>query len=240
MIKRALLLTCLLSLNLIVLAQNVQLHFDSRHALHSDDFKRNYFTATFEMFKPDKWGSTFMFVDIDFNHTKGNIGLAYMEIYRDQKIGKFPIMAHVEYNGGLVRTEDFNGFSIPNAYLVGASYPIQLGPVNLTTYVAYKYHAFDKVSNDVQWTLIWGTNLINDKITISGFFDLWTENKNREKVPGKSGKKVVIVTEPQFWYNVTSNLSFGTEIEISSNFLKAKDGEDKAFVNPTIAVKWNF
>ncbi|HBC38371.1 MAG TPA: DUF5020 domain-containing protein, partial [Porphyromonadaceae bacterium] len=34
-------------------AQNLQLHFDPRHAFYGDDVAaKNYLTATFEMFKP--------------------------------------------------------------------------------------------------------------------------------------------------------------------------------------------
>ena len=210
-------------------AQNLQLHFDPRHGLHSGDFNKNYFTTTFEMFKPDQWGSTFMFVDLDFNQSRGNIGLAYLEIARDIKIGNSPIMAHVEFNGGLAAWG-----TIPNAYLVGGSYARQFGDLNVSTYIAYKYHAFERVSNDIQWTATWGINLLNNKLTLSGFIDVWTENKDRTHTTKSNDKKVVLLTEPQFWYNVTPNLSFGTEIEISNNFLH------KAFVNPTIATKWNF
>ncbi|HBX19793.1 MAG TPA: DUF5020 domain-containing protein, partial [Porphyromonadaceae bacterium] len=64
-------------------AQNLQLHFDPRHSLYGDKASSiNYLTATFEMFKPDDWGSTFMFVDIDFNFNQRNPGLAYAEIAR--------------------------------------------------------------------------------------------------------------------------------------------------------------
>lgn len=235
MIKKTLLLVSLLALSFTMYAQNLQLHFDPRHALHSDDFAKNYFTATFEMFKPDKWGSTFMFVDLDFNQSRGNIGMAYMEIARDFKLGKSPIMAHAEFNGGLA-----SWGTIPNAYLAGASYATNLSGVNLSTYLAYKYHAFQRVSNDVQWTITWGVNLWNNKVTLSGFLDIWTENKDRTHAKAISGKKVVLLTEPQFWYNVTEHLSLGTEIEISNNFLPDARGKDKAYVNPTIAAKWNF
>lgn len=218
-----------------VSAQNIQLHFDPRHALHKDDFGKNYFTTTFEMFKPDKWGSTFGFVDLDFNQSRGNIGLAYMEIMRDQNIGKLPIRAHVEFNGGLA-----SWGNLPNAYLAGASYATNIGGFNLTTYLAYKYHAFARVSNDVQWTGIWGGSLFNNKLTICGFIDIWTENKDRTQAKTTDDKKIVLLTEPQFWYNVNTNLSFGTEIEISNNFLPDSRGKDKAYVNPTIAAKWTF
>ena len=232
--RKSLITLSLFALSMFTYAQNIQLHFDPRHALHGNEVSdKNYFTATFEMFKPDKWGSTFMFVDLDFNQSRGNIGTAYLEIARDIKIGKSPIMAHVEFNGGVGKAENF-GFSIPNAYLAGASYATNLSGVNLSTYVAYKYNAFDKVSNDVQWTVTWGTNLFDNKVTLSGFLDIWTEDKQGV---GESGKKVILLTEPQFWYNLNSNLSLGTEVEISNNFITRSN---KMLVNPTIAAKWNF
>jgi len=214
-----------------IAAQNLQLHYDFRHALHSNVAPENYITSTFEMFKPDKWGSTFMFVDMDYDQTRGNIGLAYWEIARDFKIGKCPIMPHIEYNGGIG-----SGFSIPNAYLLGASYPFSCGKANFSTYIAYKYNAFAKVSNDIQWTGTWGIPLLDNKVTFSGFVDVWTENKDRSGV--ESGKKVILLTEPQIWYNINSKLSVGSEIEISNNFYPYY--ENKAYICPTIAAKWEF
>ncbi|MDD4537101.1 MAG: DUF5020 family protein, partial [Petrimonas sp.] len=118
-------------------AQNLQLHFDPRHAFYGDDVAaKNYLTATFEMFKPDAWGSTFMFVDFDFNGDKRNIGLAYAEIARAFKIKDFALMPHLEYNGGLG-----TGFSIPSSYLAGAQYPFKLGNFFMGTYLAYKLNA---------------------------------------------------------------------------------------------------
>ena len=238
MVKKAFFTLLLLVFSFSLYAQNIQVHFDPRHALHSDVAPRNYVTTTFEMFKPDKWGSTFMFVDLDFNQSRGNIRLAYMEIARDIKLGKCPIMAHMEFNGGLVRGLNNSGFSIENAYLAGASYATNIAGVNLSTYLAYKYNAFEKVSNDVQWTVTWGANLFNDKVTLSGFLDLWTENEHKFKTPGESGKRVILLTEPQIWYNLNSHLSLGSEIEISNNFYRFDN--NKIYVNPTIAAKWNF
>lgn len=233
--KKTLLLIVLAVQCLCTFSQNLQLHFDPRKGLHGDVADRNYFTATFEMFKPDKWGSTFMFVDLDFNQSRGNIGLAYLEIARDQQIGKLPVKAHVEFNGGIGKSNE-SGFSIPNAYLGGASYSYRLKNFNLGTYLVYKYNAFEKVSNDVQWTLTWSGNILNDKVTLSGFFDLWTENKDR--FAGKGGKKVILLTEPQVWYNVDKHLAFGSEIEISNNFYSAY--RNRVYVCPTIAGKWTF
>ncbi len=126
------------------------------------------------------------------------------------------------------------GYAIPNAYLAGVSYPFQLGGFFMDTYVAYKYNAFKETSHDVQWTLIWTGNFFNNKLTLCGFADLWTENSN--PVDAASDKKAILLSEPQIWYNANENLSLGGEVEISSNFA----GRNKAFVCPTLAVKWNF
>lgn len=221
---------------LTVFSQELQLHFDPRHALHSDVAPRNYFTTTFQMFKPDKWGSTFAFVDMDFNQSRGNIGLAYMEIARNIKMGKCPLMAHIEFNGGLVKGDNYSGFSIPNAYLAGVSYSKLISSGSFESYVAYKYNAFDKVSNDIQWTGIWNINLLNDKLSLNGFIDVWTENKDR--IAAKGGKKIVLLTEPQIWYNIDKHVAFGTEIEISNNFYSHYN--NRLYVCPTIAGKWTF
>ncbi|MDR2950276.1 MAG: DUF5020 family protein [Prevotella sp.] len=237
MLKKTLFLLILLVSSFSVYAQNLQLHFDPRHGLHGDKVsEKNYFTATFEMFKPDKWGSTFMFVDLDFNQSRGNIGTMYLEIARDLKLGKSPIMAHVEFNGGVGKAENF-GFSIANAYMAGASYATNIKGLTLSTYLVYKYNAFQRVSNDVQWTFTWGVDLFNNKVRVNGFFDLWTQDKNTVHGVDRDGKKIILLTEPQFWYNVSSNLALGTEIEISNNFIT---GTNKVYMNPTIAAKWNF
>ena len=226
-------------------AQNIQFHYDLRNSLNKNiPTTRNYLTTTIEMFKPDKWGSTFFFIDMDYNQAKGNIGTAYWEIARDFKIGKCPIMPHIEYNGGAGNSQGF-GFSIANAYLLGASYPFSCGNANFSTYLAYKYNAFAKTSNDVQWTGTWGIPLFDNKMTLSGFIDVWTENKDRTGDGNESGKRVILLTEPQVWYNVNSKLSLGSEIEISNNFYKLNYSTDnyaanKLYVFPTIAAKWNF
>ena len=220
-------------------AQNLQLHFDPRNSLYGDKVAPiNYLTGTFEMFKPDKWGSTFMFVDFDFNFDKRNIGLVYGEIARDFKIGDFALMPHIEYNGGLglVRGTNYS-FSIPSSYLAGLSYPFKAGNFFMGTYAAYKLNAFTKNSHDVQWTLTWTGNVLDNKLTLSGFADVWTENKNR--ATGEGGKKVVFLSEPQIWYNITPHFSIGSEIELSYNFVNAFN-ESKFYAIPTLATKWNF
>lgn len=243
MSKKSFIIFMLMTVSVGVLrAQNLQLHFDPRHALHGNKMSdKNYFTATFEMFKPDKWGSTFMFIDLDLNQRKANIGTMYLEIARDIKLWKPPVAAHVEFNGGVGKADNF-GFSIVNAYMVGPSFSTSVKGWNLGTYLVYKYQAFDRTSNDVQWTVTWGGSLFHDKLTIDGFIDFWTQDKFTTHGTERGGKKIIMITEPQFWYNVTPHLSVGTEIEISNNFLTPANGEqlNKVYINPTIAAKWNF
>ena len=74
-------------------AQNLQLHYDFGKG-------RQYLTSTVEMFKPDKHGSTFFFVDMDYDLSDAKVKLAYWEIARDLKFWKAPFAFHTEYNGG--------------------------------------------------------------------------------------------------------------------------------------------
>ena len=224
-----------------VQAQNLQLHFDPRNSLYGDAVSSsNYLTGTFEMFKPDQWGNTFMFVDADLNFNKKNIGLVYGEIAREFKIGDFPLLPHLEYNGGLglVKGTDF-GFSIPSSYMAGFGYPFQLGNFFMSTYLAYKLNAFEEVSNDAQWTVTWNATLAGGKLSLGGFMDLWTEDKSFTEGSGATGKKVVFLSEPQLWYNVTPNFALGTEVELSYNFVN-KFVESKFYAIPTLGSKWTF
>jgi len=222
-------------------AQNLQLHFDPRHTLCGNDVAPvNYLTGTFEMFKPDRWGTTFMFVDFDFNFDKRNIGLVYGEIAREFIIGNFPLRPHIEYNGGLGLVRGTSAsYSIPSSYLAGFGYPFRLGNFFMGTYVAYKLNAFPKNSHDVQWTVTWTANLLKNKLSLGGFMDLWTENKNLTGEGDLTGKRLILLSEPQIWYNLTSHFSAGSEIELSYNFVN-KFTESRFRALPTLAAKWNF
>ena len=85
-------------------AQNLQVHYDFGKT-------RKLVTSTVEMFKPDKWGSTFFFIDMNYDVNNGKtMSLAYWEIARGIKLGKSPFAAHVEYNGG------FGQFNMGSSY----------------------------------------------------------------------------------------------------------------------------
>jgi hypothetical protein len=58
----------------------------------------------------------------------------------------------------------------------------------------------------------------------------------------------ITIAEPQFWFNLWAllgregfNLSLGTEVEISNNFVFDDLGRNNRFYAiPTIAAKWSF
>ena len=120
--KRVLLLFALFAFVISASAQNVQLHYDMGDG-------RKYFTSTVEMFKPDKLGSTFFFIDMNYNagDVEG-ISLAYWEIARAMKLGETsPLSFHAEYNGGIGQWKNEYGsgaYTINSSWLTGLEYSI--------------------------------------------------------------------------------------------------------------------
>ena len=215
-------------------AQNIQLHYDFGRNIYPDEEDgRQKVTVTVEQFKADKWGSWYYFVDLDLSRKffKG----AYTEISREFNIGKQGFAAHVEYDGGINL-----GGSFQQAGLIGAAYNGHNADFSKTWSVQMLYKRFFKsydytsAYNSVQLTGVWGLNFANKKCTFSGFIDFW----RGEDADGHG--QLVILTEPQFWYNVTPNISFGSEIEISNNFIYNVYNDKSFFINPTVAFKWTF
>lgn len=219
-------LLSLLLLPMLVKAQNVQLHYD----LGKD---RKFFTSTVEMFKPDKWGNTFFFVDMDYNvgDVKG-VSLAYFEIARCLKLGKSPFSFHAEFNGGFGQfaASPFNGaYTINNAWLGGLDYSWNNADFSKGFSIKALYKNIrNKDDASFQLTGVWYVNFLNNKFTFSGFADFWKE----ETVFGD----FIFLSEPQFWFNATKNLSLGSEIELSKNF----GGTEGFNIMPTLAGKWTF
>ena len=218
-------------------AQNIQLHYDfGRNIYTGEEAGRQKVTVTLEQFKADKWGSWYYFVDVDMSRKFTES--AYTEISRELNLGKqSPIAAHVEYDGGLSRSGSFQ-----QAGLVGLAYNGHSADFSKTWSVQMLYKQYFKsydnthAYSSAQVTGVWGLNFANNKCTFSGFIDFW----RGEKANGHGC--LVILSEPQFWFNATPHFSIGTEWEFSNNFIYNVDPtSDKTFfVNPTLALKWNF
>lgn len=209
-------------------AQNVQLHYDFGRALYNDLGSRPLWTSTVEMFKPDKWGSTFFFVDMDYK--SDGVALAYWEIARELSFWKGPLSAHIEYNGGLQY--------VKNAYLGGVTYTYNSPDFTrgFTLSAMYKYIQKTKEPNTFQLTGTWYWHFAHGVCSFMGFADWWRE-------PSPVGD-YVFLSEPQFWINLNRlegfddhfNLSVGGEVEVSYDFA----GKDGFYAIPTLGVKWSF
>ena len=221
---------------LSVNAQNIQLHYDFGRNIYPDqEAGRQKVTITLEQFKADKWGSWYFFVDLDLS--RKFFKSAYTEISREFSFGSgSPFAAHVEYDGGLSEAAG----SFQQAALLGAAYNGHSADFSKTWSVQllykryFKSYDYSRAYNSAQLTGVWGLNFAQNKCTFSGFIDFW----RGEKANGHG--QLVILTEPQFWYNFTPHFSVGSEIEISNNFIYNLYDDKTFFINPTLAVKWNF
>ena len=209
---------------------NLQFHYDFGK-------NRNYVTTTLEMFKPDKWGNTFFFVDFDYNMgEKNHPSSAYMEIARCLKFWNGPLSLHVEYNGGL---GTFNAadtalaFPINNAYLIGLDYGLNNADFSKTLNIKALYKHIAGKQESAQLTAVWGLHFLNRKVSFTGFADLWLEDNTFGL---NNTTSTVFITEPQLWYNFGEYFSVGTEVEIATNFA----GVEGVKVCPTLGAKWNF
>ena len=221
---------------LSVNAQDIQLHYDFGRNIYPDqEDGRQKVTITVEQFKADKWGSWYYFVDLDLS--RKFFKSAYTEISREFSFGSgSPFAAHVEYDGGLSEAAG----SFQQAALLGAAYNGHSADFSKTWSVQllykryFKSYDYSRAYNSAQLTGVWGLNFAQNKCTFSGFIDFW----RGEKANGHG--QLVILTEPQFWYNFTPHFSVGSEIELSNNFIYNLYDDKTFFINPTLAVKWNF
>lgn len=212
-------------------AQNLQVLYDTG---------REQVTTTLEMFRPDAFGSTFYFVDMDYSPKA--IG-AYTEIARElcfwQDTDWNWLSVHIEFNGGLS-----TGLSFNNSWLAGLTYSGHSADFSKTWSVSAMYKAIPgtiglkggKQPHNFQITGVWGINFLNGWCSFSGFADFWREARMWQ------GTEFIFLAEPQLWVNLNkipgmSNvpLSVGGEVELSSNFV------EKGFrVMPAIGAKWTF
>ena len=230
---------------------NIQLHYDfGRNLYPNAEGNRGRVTTTVEMFKADRLGSTYFFVDMDYSgnyrnpngedsNVSGNIG-AYWEVSRDftfykvKHNDKHNFSAHIEYDGGLSQVAG----AFQQAMLVGPAWNWHSADFKKTFTLQVMYKQFFN-STDVtgtgihdahpsfQITPIWNITFANDLCTFSGFADLWYGWGSNFTADDGQKKGLVFLTEPQFWFHIvnkgkTSNrLSVGTEVEISNNFIYA-------------------
>lgn len=229
--KKLIIAAAFIGMVITVKAQNLQLHYDLGEG-------RKFVTSTVEMFRPDKYGSTFFFIDMDYSSDARNVdngvSLAYWEIARAFKWSENQkIQPRVEYNGGVFKLDsDLPWVPIENCWLAGIERTWASADFSkiLTLQANFK-HIKNKEDASFQLTAVWTVNFFDNKMSFLGFADFWKE----EMFWGATTTDFRFLTEPQLWYNFCPNFSAGTEIELSNNFVG-----DKFFVSPTLAVKYTF
>jgi hypothetical protein len=240
--KKILLLFAIVALTRLTFAQNIQLHYDFGN-------DRNYITTTLEMFKPDKLGNTFFFVDFDYgSNEQSGMSNAYFEIARVFTLGKTsPFGVHGEYNGGFGKIpKSPEHFTVNNAWLGGLDYSwnaedfskgfsIKVLYKNINDKIAENNSETFKNQNSVQFTGVWYLNFAKGKMSFTGFADFWKEDTDFN-FDGTTDATWTFLAEPQIWWNAYKKFAVGSEVEVSSNFA----GMEGFKVMPTIGAKYTF
>ncbi len=213
-------------------AQNLQLHYD---------FDRECVTTTMEMFKPDKLGNTFFFIDMNYGEGDINgVSAAYWELARVFNIGKTPFGINLEYNGGFGQfaTPTVNqAFQINNSWLVGPVYSKNAADFSkgITLKALYKYIDVTDGFHGFQLTGVWYIHFLDKKMTFQGFADFWKQDSDFN-FDGTVDADFVFLSEPQIWYHINEHFDIGGEVELSNNF----GGTEGFKVRPTAGLKWTF
>lgn len=234
---------------------DVQLHYDLGHNIYSDaENSRQALTATFEFLRPDKLGSTFMFIDLDFHSESdafnGVFG-TYCDISRDFNIRPLNanniLTAHFQYTGG----HNTMAGSYQQAMMVGPAWQWHSNDFSRMfilqlSYKQYFKHLANEAHPSFQVATIWNLNFCQGLLSFNGLAEMWYGYIPKFSNMGKQQKGIALLAEPQFWVNLTGRdrlndkLSIGTEWELSNNFIWASWGDRTFYINPTIAVKYTF
>ncbi len=226
---------------------NIQLHYDfGRNLYPNAEGNRGRVTTTVEMFKADRLGSTYFFVDMDYSGNSANplnpilppeeqsegtitgtIG-AYWEVSRDftfykvKRNDKHNFSAHIEYDGGL----SLGGKSFQQAVLVGPAWNWHSADFKktFTLQVMYKQYFdqkwFGVIEHDAhpsfQITPVWNITFANDLCTFSGFADLWYGWTSQFDDSYDQKKGLVFLTEPQFWFHVINKGKTSNRLSIGT------------------------
>lgn len=178
------------------------------------------------MFQPDAYGSTFWFVDMEYDlPTSKGMSLAYWEIARNLSLPVDNLSATIQYNDGTA----FFG-SLGQVWLAGLNYYLDLGGIGLPIDVLYRVSSGAN-SPDFQITTSWMVPFLHDRLEFSGFLDIWSQDS------GPDTKDIVVLAEPQLWYAVSDHVALGTEVEISKNFIFGETGIQAL---PTVGFRWIF
>lgn len=215
-----------------LLGQNLQLHYET-------DKDRQFPIAMIEDYRFDDWGATYWFVNMNFQDPDGigskSISSMYGEIARYQNLSFFESLSlTLQYNDGVYyggSDDPFASGQVGAMWLGGVSYPLPLAKGALQVDLLAKFSQQFK-EQDLQITLAWFYPFGEGRLQFAGYWDAWTE------VEADGNKAVVILSEPQFWYNVWENLDLGLGAEIDYNFPVFIPREWTLY--PNLSLRWTF
>ena len=221
-------------------SQTLQMHYEFRHSLDPGLNIKNYPSLVFKEWKSQDYGSFDFESQIDFTGDKNSIGQIYVQIQQSLNLWRSPFSAFFEYSGGVGFVDQGGyGYHIDNAFSVGGAFLFFWQGAWFNTSLVYKYSDFIRASHDPMLSQYWGKNFFNDKVTLSGDFEVWSENKNHGDPASTNqvGKRVLFYGEPQLWYNLNKRFSVGTKVNLYYHVITY---ENSFRIYPTIAVSYAF
>lgn len=234
--------TVLLGLALPAVSQNLQLHYDFRHSFDPELNAVNYPSFTFEYFTQvdsGRLGSFLLKLQADLHGEHNNVGQAYTQVSQSLKFWEPKYFISLSYSGGLGVTRDAYGYYISNAYSLGAAHPFSWHGALLATVLQFRYNAFEKPSFDPQFTFYLWKGLFQYKLSVSGSFVFWTQNKDLgiEYTRGLHGKKFAFFGDPQIWVKIIGKVSVGSRLNL---FYHVLTGDNTVQFYPTLGAKVEF
>jgi hypothetical protein len=220
-------------------AQDLQLHYDWRHTVDPRNNARDFPALTFKSFKALAFGSFLLKLEANLDGERHNVSKGYLEVSQTLRFWKTPVYALGEYKGGLGLFDDASGgYSIANAYAVGAAYPFQWNGGWASVSLAYKHTNLPSASHDPQVTLYWGRPL-GKRWSFASTGVLWTQNRNQgdDLTASLTGKRASLLMENELWWRAVGLVSVGSEVRVSRN-VYATDG--RLLVYPTLGVRYLF
>jgi hypothetical protein len=236
------LFSAILAFSMTGFSQNLQVHYDFRHALDPALNEHNYPTFSFEYFKnldTAGTGSFLMKLQADMNGKNNNIGQVFTQLSQSLRFWIPKVYLSLNYSGGLGVTSTASGYYLANSFGIGIAYPFQWQGAWLSASVLFRYNAFDKPSYDPQFTLYFGKGFCNYKIFIAGSVVCWTQNKNQgnEFTRDLHGKKLAFFGDPQVWFRIKNGISAGSRGNVYYNLIGR---DNKIQLYPTLGLKYQF
>lgn len=209
-----------------------QIHFlydFARNTKLQGDYGKNISSISYENFKPDTFGYTYY--TIDFFYVANQIG--YMELSRNINIPHTPFAIHAEFDGGLCIAGVIN-----DAALLGLSLPLDLKngkslefQILAKKFIYYQYKEFDG-----QFTIVFNFPICK-KFLFNGYFDIWSQKLDKSyNFDPKAKRNFVILSEPQFCYNINKTFTIESRLRISQHFCWniKPDGTHEGKANPDL------